>query len=1008
MSSITTPFEHAEWYGSGAGGFQELMRKQVRNVLFVSSFYESFIMAEDGQINELLLTKFLDVNLSQAPRLTHVPTAAEALELLEEPGRFDLVLTAQDVGDMNAVELADRIREMGVDLPVVLLAYDYRELKDFWSRHDMSLIDRSFLWQGDVRILLAIVKYVEDKLNVEHDVKIGVPVLIVVEDNVRYYSSFLPVIYTEVMKHSQQVISEGLNLSQKLLRMRARPKILLASSYEEAWEYFSRFREDVLGVISDIEFPRDGRRDVDAGATLASRIREARPDVPIALQSSYEENKGLAGELGASFLKKGSPDMLARLRELLVDEFFFGDFVFRLPSGEELDRARNLKELVEKLRTVPAESIAHHGVRNDFSSWLRARAEFEPASKLRRRKVSDFDTLEDVRRNVIRAIDEFRRERNRGTVADFHPATFDPTVGIARIGGGSLGGKARGLAFAIRLLDRSHLSGRFAGIRITVPPAVVLGTDVFETFLETNDLRDFSLRSDDDEELLRRFEASTFPEDVRGQLREFLKMMTVPLAVRSSSLLEDSPHQPFAGIFDTLMLSNDHPDPEARLDQLVEAIKRVYASTFSQHTKAFLRATPYRLEEEQMAVVIQKMVGSRHGEYLYPDFAGVARSYNFYPTPPLKSDEGIVAVALGLGRTVVEGEPCLRFSPAHPRHIVEFSSVEDMVKNAQREFWALQLGSNGAAAALRDRLTRLTLEHAEEHGVLGPLGSTYSPENDTVHDGLARSGIRLVTFAPILKNEAFPLADIVAELLDIGSAGTSSPVEVEFAVNLSTPPGEPMEFGFLQLRPLAPSRELEDLEIGDVARDELIVESPWVLGNGRLENVHDLLVVDRDGFDRSRSRDTADTVSRLNARLVSEGIPYVLIGVGRWGSSHPELGIPVGWDDISGAVAIVEAGLRDFRVTPSQGTHFFQNLASCNVGYFTVNAERGEGFVRWDWLKDQPAEIANGCVRHLRFHNPIEVVMLGQEHRGIIRKPTGAEARRSRGDAETRRRGGRV
>lgn len=991
MSSITTPFEHAEWYGSGAGGFQELMRETVRNVLFVSSFYESFIMAEDGQINELLLTKFLDVNLSQAPRLTHVSTAAEALELLEEPDRFDLILTAQDVGDMDAVELAGKVEALGVELPVILLAYDYRELKDFWARRDVSLIDRSFLWQGDVRILLAIVKYIEDKRNVEHDVRVGVPVVIVVEDNVRYYSSFLPVIYTEVMKHSQQVISEGLNLSQKLLRMRARPKILLASTYEEAWEYFSRFREDVLGVFSDIEFPRDGKLDPDAGATLAARIREARPDVPIALQSSYEENRVLAEELGASFLLKGSPDMLARLRELLVEKFFFGDFVFRLPTGQELDRARNLKQLVEKLRTVPAESIAYHGVRNDFSSWLRARAEFEPASKLRRRKVTDFESLEAVRTDVIRAIDEFRRERNRGTVADFHPATFDPSVGIARIGGGSLGGKARGLAFAIRLLDRSHLSDRFAGIRITVPPAVVIGTDVFETFLDRGDLRDFCLRCENDVELHRRFGEAPFAQDVRDQLREFLKMMTAPLAVRSSSLLEDSPHQPFAGIFDTVMLSNDDPDLEVRLDRLVEAIKRVYASTFSQHTKAFLRATPYRLEEEQMAVVVQKVVGSRHGEYFYPDFAGVARSYNYYPTPPLESDEGIVAVALGLGRTVVEGDPSIRFSPAHPRHIVEFSSVEDMVKNAQREFWALRLGSNGDAPPPRERMTRLGLDEAEEHGVLGSLGSTYSPENNAVYDGIARAGIRLVTFAPILKNEMFPLAEIVGELLDIGSAGTSSPVEVEFAVNLSPPPGEPKEFGFLQLRPLAPSREVEDLEVGDVDEEQLICESPWVLGNGRLENVRDAIVVDRDCFDRARSRNTARAVGKLNARLAAEGVPYVLIGVGRWGSSHPELGIPVGWDDISGAVAIVEAGLRDIRVTPSQGTHFFQNLASCNVGYFTVNEDRGEGFVRWDWLKDQPAESSDGCVRHVRFEDPVEIVMLGQEHRGIIRKPQRAE-----------------
>ncbi len=967
------------------------MREQVRNVLFVSSFYESFIMAEDGQLNELLLTKFLDVNLSQAPRLTHVSTGAEALELAREPDRFDLILSALDVGDMDAVELTDRLREHGVDLPVVLMGYDHRELKDFLARNAPLPIDRSFLWQGDVRILLAIVKYIEDKRNVEHDVRVGVPVLLVVEDNVRYYSSFLPVIYTEVMKHSQQVISEGLNLSQKLLRMRARPKILLARSYEEAWEYFDRYRDDVLGVFSDIEFPRDGRLDPDAGMALAARIREARPDVPMALQSSYPENEGEAREIGASFLLKGSTDMLTRLREVLVEEFFFGDFVFRLPTGEELARARNLKELVDRLATVPAESIAYHGQRNDFSSWLRARAEFEPASKLRRRKLSDFESLEHVRRDLIRSIDQFRRERNRGTVADFDPATFDPTMGMARIGGGSLGGKARGLAFGIRLLDRSRIGERFQDIRITVPPAVVLGTEVFEQFLDGNDLRDLSLRSNDDAELLRRFRDAAFPDGPREQLRSFLEIMRMPLAVRSSSLLEDSPHQPFAGIFDTRMLSNDHPDADIRLAHLLDAIKQVYASTFSQHTRAFLRATPYRLEEEQMAVVIQKMVGSRHDLYFYPDFAGVARSFNYYPTPPLRSEEGIVAVALGLGRTVVDGERCLRFSPAHPRHIVEFSSVEDMLKNAQRGFWALQLRSGGESTTLRDGLTRLTLDDAESHGVLGPLGSSYSPQNNVVYDGVGRAGIRLVTFAPILKNEVFPLAEIVGELLEMGAGGTSSPVEIEFAVNLSAPPGEPREFGFLQVRPLSPSREPDDLEIGAVKRDDLICESPWVLGNGRLENVRDMVVVDPDRFDRSASRQTARGVKILNSRLVAEGAPYVLVGVGRWGSSHPELGIPVGWDDISGAVAIVEAGFRDIRVTPSQGTHFFQNLASANVGYFTVNEDRGEGFVQWDWLKAQPHTMVNGCVMHVRFDEPFEVVMMGQEHRGIIRKPAPAD-----------------
>lgn len=983
------PFGHDEWHGSGAGAFPELMRDQVRNVLFVSSLYESFIMAEDGQLNELILTKFLDLNLSAAPRLTHVASGEEALELVAERNRFDLVITGLKIGDMDACTLAARLRELGVDLPVVLLAHDNRELSDYVARHDMSEIDRTFLWQGDVRIVLAIVKYVEDKQNVQNDVDVGVPVFIVVEDNVRYYSSFLPVIYAEVMKHSQRVTSEGLNLSQKLLRMRARPKILLATSFEEAWDYFTRYREDVLGVISDIEFPRDGELSETAGIDLARMIREERLDVAISLQSSYPENEKLAASVGASFLLKGSPVMLHQLRKVLTEDFYFGDFVFRLPDGSEIDRAHDLKTLVQKLQSVPAESLAYHGERNDFSSWLRARAEFELASKLRRRKVSDFESLEHLRRDLRHSIEDYRRERNRSTVADFDPTTFDPTNGLARIGGGSLGGKARGLAFAIRLLDYSRIPELYPDIRITVPPAVVLATDVFDEFLEMNRLRDLALRSEDDAELRRMFRTATFPNAARRALGQFLELMRSPIAVRSSSLLEDSPHQPIAGIFETWMLPNDHPDPSVRLEQLIAAIKRVYASTFSQHTKAFLRATPYRLEEEEMGVVIQKVVGARHGEDFYPDFAGVARSYNFYPTPPLTSEDGIVAVALGLGRTVVEGDPCVRFSPAHPQHIVEFSSVEDTLQNTQREFWALRMGQDGRLPDFDDggQVVQRSIEVAEEHGVLGRLGSTYSPENHAIYDGISRSGIRLVSFAPILKHNVFPLAEIVAELLDIGAAGTSSPVEIEFAVNLSTPAGEPRELGFLQLRPLAPSREVEELHIDAVARDRLICESPWVLGNGRIEGIHDFIVVDRVCFDRARSRETAKAVAGFNAELMRAGIPYVLIGVGRWGSTHPQLGIPVNWDDIAGARAIVEAGFKDFRVTPSQGTHFFQNLASCNVGYFTVNDDAREGFVDWSWLRDQPASGERGCVKRVHFDEPVDVLMDGRNHRGIIFKP---------------------
>jgi CheY-like chemotaxis protein len=985
-----------ESFGSQIGSLQDLMRVRVQNILFVSSLYESFIMAEDGQLNELILSKFLDLNLSQAPNLRRVSSGREALALAKEQA-FDVIITSLQLGDMNAVQLAREVREAGLDLPVLVLAYDHRELKEFEGRFGFSELDSVFIWQGDARVLLAMVKLWEDKVNVEADSLLGVPVLLVVEDSVRFYSSFLPVIYSEVMKLSQSVFSEGVNLYQRLLRMRARPKILLATTYDEAWSYFNTYRHNVMGVISDVQFPRKEVEDVvtSAGIELAERIREVRPDLPILLQSSNPQFREPAESVAAGFLLKGSPVMLDEIRKYLTEHSFFGDFVFRVGpgEGEEVDRAADLRSLLEKLETVPAESIGHHAARHDFSSWLRARGEFALAHRLRPRQVSDYASIEDLREDLIQSIGQYRRELSRSTVADFDPEVLAYAGGIMRIGGGSIGGKGRGLAFATRLVDRSGLGDRFPGVRVYVPPAVILGTDVFDEFLDWNDLRSLSLRSEDDGEMARRFADGRFPWQARQQLASFLFESVYPLAVRSSSLMEDSPYQPFAGVFETLMLPNDHPDPAVRLERLIDAIKEVYASTFSLHSKAFLQATPYRLEEEAMAVIVQQLVGRNRDGLFFPDLSGVARSHNYYPTPPMTSADGIAAVALGLGKTVVEGAPCFRFCPSYPRHNVEFSSVEDMVGNSQREFWAVRLGSdcNGSereSDVVDGCLVKQGLEVAEEHGVLDWMGSTFSPENNVVYDGLSRDGIRLVSMAPILKHDRFPLAEILRDILDKGELGTSSPVEIEFALNLTTPPDQPKEFAFLQLRPLAPNRELDAVEFEQVPRDHLICESPSVLGHGHLDEIRDMVVVDRNRFDRAQSQECAADVARFNAELVQAGRPYVLVGVGRWGSTHPWLGIPVRWADIAGARVIVEAGFKDFRVTPSQGTHFFQNLTSLNVGYFTVNSEIGEGFVDWDWLADHPAEKETGLVRHLRFDVPLVVAMNGTAQKGIIRKPT--------------------
>ena len=974
-------------------GFEDLMPFRVHDILLVSSLYDSFILREDGRLNELLIGESLELNLQQIPGITQVSSGAEALALARSQPRFNLIVTNLEVEDMDAAQLASQVRTAGLDVPVVVLAYDYREIQNFIERNPNTNLEGIFLWQGNVRILISIVKFIEDKRNVLHDTHaIGVPVILVVEDNIRYYSSFLPAIYTELITQSRRVIREGLNVAHKLVRLRARPKILLASNYEDAVREVLKYREYLLGVVSDLEFPLGGELSTEAGFELAHMIRERVPDVPIVLQSSRTEFRARAYAEGFSFLRKRSPTLLRDLRRFLTEQAGFGDFAFRLPDNTEVARASDLNELEEKLAEVPVESIAYHSERNHFSRWLRARTEFALAQKLRPRKVSDFATLEDLRHDLISSIADYRSEQSQVLIGDFNAATFKSTDKyFLRIGGGSLGGKARGLAFVRHLLHNNRVARRFPGVRIAVPPSVVLATDVFDRFLTENNLLDFAMHSSDDSEIRDRFLAASLPAAVRENLLAFLAEVQYPLAVRSSSLLEDSQYQPFTGVYETFMLANQHSDLLTRLEQLMEAIKRVYASTFSQHAKAYVRATPYRLEEEKMAVILQQVVGSTHSERFYPDFSGVVRSHNFYPIAPMKFEDGIAAVALGLGRAVVGGGKCLSFCPRYPRNLVQFSSVEDILANSQREFWALELNHSEQP---RDPMIHLRevcfgLEAAESDGSLHNVGSTYSPDNHIIYDGLSRPGTRIVSFAPILKHGVFPLAPILEQLTTIGEDAFGRPVEVEFAVRLPYAPNEAAEFGFLQIRPLVLSREGEELRVEDVSPDRLICQSSKVMGNGRIADVRDVVVVDFHRFERARSQEVAEGVAHLNAKLSESGSSYLLIGVGRWGSNDPWLGIPVEWDEISGARAIVEAGFRDLRVTPSQGSHFFQNLTAFQVGYFTVNPDAGEGFVDWQWLAAQPAVEERGCVRHLRFATPLTIVMNGRTSRGMIFKPEG-------------------
>lgn len=984
-------FDFSERYGSRAGGYRDLMSHQVRHVLLASSLYESFILAEDGHLHERVLGKFLEASPREPPDLTRVSSGREALKRLRsDRRRVDLVIASPDLGDMDAVELTAAVAKEGIDVPVAVLAYDRDDLRLIEKRLDGTPIVASFLYQGDARILMAIVQAVEDRLNVELDTQIGVPVFMVVEDNVRFYSAFLPVVYSEVQNLSDSVQAEAGNRLQRLMRMRSRPKILLATTYERAIQDFERYRSSIMGVFSDMQFPREGVSDPEAGRALVHAVRALEPEVPISLQSSHEDNSSVAAELGVGFLLKGSPNFLLQLRRYLSEHLFFGDFVFRDEAGVELGRAADLKALVAGLRTIPAESIAYHALRHDFSRWLRARAEFGLAGKLRPRVLEDYESVEALRDSLSADIEAYRRERNRGSVSPFREDLFDGEEGLVQIGGGSLGGKGRGLAFASRLLDEVRLSDRFPGVRVTVPSAVVLGTGVFDEFLDSNDLRSFAIQSEDEGETLGRILAAPLPAHVVAALERVLTVVTTPIAVRSSSLLEDSPQQALAGIYGTWILPNNDPDAGERLAQLVDAVKRVYATTFGRAARAFLAATSYRLEEESMAVIIQRVVGARHGDRFYPDISGVARSHNFYPHPPARPEDGVAATALGFGKTVAEGAPCLRFSPAHPGHILDHSSVEGMLGNAQRDFWALDMTQKAPPGGWTEDgpLVRCTLRDAEDDGTLGPVASTYSAENDAVYDGMGRKGVRLVTFAPILKHEVFPLAEILRELLILGMAGTRLPVEIEFAATLGSG-GEPAEMGFLQLRPVAQSREDADVSLGGVVQERVFCESPAVLGHGRWDHLTDWIVVDRDQYERSQSTEVSAAVAEFNGLLAAQGRTYGLIGVGRWGSTQPWLGIPVRWEDISGARVIVEAGFRDFRVTPSQGTHFYQNLVSLGIGYFTVNAYAGEGFVDWDWLAGVEAVESKGAVRLLRFPAPAVTILNGRERRGVILRPEG-------------------
>ncbi len=969
--------------------FDSLMQFRVKHILLVSSSYDSFVLEEDGQLTDLIYNEYLELNLTISPAVRRASNAAQALEILKAQN-IDLVVIFKRVSDIDVVEFGREVKNISPNMPIVLLAYHARELSRMWSDDYRSVIDDIFIWTGDVKILLSIIKLVEDRMNVDHDTKhVGVRVIIIVEDSIKFYSSYLPLLYSEIMTQTRALMAEGLNLSHKLLRMRARPKILLAENYEQAMDLALKYRKYLLAIISDFRFPVGGEIDPQAGLTLLDNVRQEIPDLPVLIQSAEMENAEVAYSKDAGFLCKKSPTLHTDLRSFIMTHFGFGNFVFVNPDdGSTLAIAIDFRSMEECLTYVAEKSLVYHANRNHFSNWLRARTEFDLADRLRPKKVSEFQDTESLRQYLIDTLRSFRHEKQVGVISDFSRAQFDQQSDFVRIGGGSLGGKGRGLAFINALLHRYRISDRFENVSIEVPTSAILGTDVFDEFVERNRLMEIALSDRPDEEIAQQFMKAWFTKEIRADLDALLDIVKEPLAVRSSSVLEDSHLQTYAGVYDTHMLPNNHPDREVRRHQLELAIKAIYASTFFRHAKVYHEAADNRVEEEKMAVIIQCAVGDRHKATFYPAFSGVALSYDYYSLSNMNPEDGVVYVALGFGKTVVEGMNCLRFSPSQPQSIPQFATIKDMLDNSQRDFFAIDLNNQKVLPVPGgdSGLVRLSSLVAEEHGSLHPICSTYSAENNRVYDGTRRDGVRIITFAPILKSRTFPLTDIVKLLLQLGSEGLNCPVEIEFAVDLTADSNDPNRFYFLQLRPMIKDALLETISLDEVDEERVVGRSEQTLGNMRCDTVRDVIIVTPESFDRGKTVEIAGHVGRFNDKLVKDDAPYLLIGPGRWGTAERWLGIPVSWDQIAGARVIIEAAYGDFAPDPSFGTHFFQNLTSFQMGYFTVNPAVKNGELDMNWLLGQPVAEKSEYITHVRLDRPLEILVDGRAGRGAILK----------------------
>lgn len=969
--------------------FQNLMQRRIHNVLLIASPYDAFMMEEDGRVEEQLYFEYTSLNLSSPPRVNQASSYAEAYECLESK-HYDLIIAMPGMDIGETFREAKNIKERYTDIPFVVLTPFSREVSRRLSNEDFSGVDYVFSWLGNVDLLLAIIKLLEDKMNADNDVlEVGLQTILLVEDSIRFYSSVLPHLYKFLLKQSLTFSTEALNEHEQMLRMRGRPKVMLARTYEEAEALYSKYQDKILGIISDITFNHNGEKDKSAGIRLAKYIKEKDPYVPIILESSESENAVLADKLGVSFIDKNSKKFPVDLGNAIYNNFGFGALIIRNPqTGEEVMRINNLKDFQYKVFDIPAESLLYHASRNDISRWLYSRAIFPIAEIIQAHRFRNIEEAPEVKKLFFNLIVKYRKMKNRGVVAIFKKERFDHYSNFARIGQGSLGGKGRGLAFIDSIIKKYPICDNFGGATLSIPRTIVLCTDIFDEFMEENNLYPTALSDIPDEQILSAFLEANLPRYLKEDFFALFEVVDKPLAIRSSSLLEDSHYQPFAGIYSTYMIPRLN-DKYEMMRLLCDAIKSVYASVFFADSKAYMTATSNLIDQEKMAIIIQEVVGEEHDGCYYPSFSGVGRSLNYYPINDEQPEDGVAEIAVGLGKYIVDGGLALRFSPRHPDKVLQTSTLDLALRDTQTQFYALDMSDMTDKFSTNDgdNIKHIRIQDAAKNGSLKYMVSTYDPQDQIIRDSDYGAGRKVVTFANVLSHRVFPLAEVVDFMLSEGEREMRRPVEIEFAGNININGDSKGSVYWLQIRPIVDRKEMLDEKIMETDNNDLILKSNTALGHGTMDNVRDVVYVKTKNFSSSNNQLIAREIEKINRTFTEKGDGYILIGPGRWGSSDPSLGIPVKWPHISSARLITEASLPNYRIEPSQGTHFFQNLTSFGVGYFTIDTRDNDSVYDIAYLDNCPAAYESEFIRIVHFDNPLTISINGRSGLGIVVKP---------------------